>query len=50
MFNSEILWNRSFLQEVKIESLANSNDENEKIDANVVKVIKTMKLTEKNTY
>lgn len=46
MFNSEILWNRSYLQEVKIESLANSSDENEKIDANVVKIIKTMKLTE----
>ena len=46
MFNSEILWNRTHLQEVKIESLENLNDENEKIDANVVKVIKTMKLTE----
>ena len=46
MFNSEILWNKSYLQEVKIESLANLNDENEKIDANIVKIIKTMKLTE----
>jgi len=44
---NETLWEKNYDQEIKLEILVNNPNEQEKLDANLLKIIKTMKLTEK---